>query len=101
VEKPSDFAESRHFPRYQSDNTNALNSQPAYCYTGQQDDVMRFCRKIFVMSPMRVVSLGSQIRVDDFPEPIFFFVKDHPRPVPQDVWDFLAQRKATYVELRL
>lgn len=82
-------------------SNDALSTQPFYCYGPQQNEVGAFCRKLFIMSPLRVCNYAEQIRTDDYPNPVFFFVKDHKEPVPQEFWDALFKHKTTYVEVHL
>jgi hypothetical protein len=70
----------------------ALDSERLYCYAPQANDVMRLCRRLFVMSPCHACNRPDQI-ID--PEPVFFFVENHPRPVPPEFWERL--KNATIV----
>jgi hypothetical protein len=84
------------------ENPNAIESQPIYCYSGQADEIARLHRRLFIMSPLIPVSGPHQIRLHDFPHPVFFFVKSHPRPVPWDEFlPFLTENDATTVEVEL
>ena len=80
---------------------DALSTQPIYCYAEHQNEVVAFCRKLFIMSPLRVVRQAETIRMDD-PDPIFFFVKNHKTPVPEAFWEVLFKNvNTTYVEITL
>ena len=75
---------------------NALETPPIYCYAGQQNEVAAFCRRTFLMSPLRVVLGADQITEE---APTFFYVKDHLNPVPCELLDFLVGKDALLVRL--
>ncbi len=80
---------------------NSMESPPVYCYARQAEDVLRLCRLLHVMSPVREVSTKEMIRCGEFkfPHPIFFYVLNHPWSVPLDFWPYLRANHAIIVEL--
>lgn len=82
------------------ENPSAAESQPVHCYTGQQDEILRLCRRLFIMSPCIPVWVPEQIRVDEWEHPIFLFNKNHPKTVPWDKFlPYLTDHQATIVEI--
>ncbi len=75
---------------------DALHVQPVYCYAGQQNEVAAFCRRTFLMSPLRVVLDVAQITEDT---PTFIYVEKHQNPVPDELWKGLAFKNTSYVKL--
>ena len=75
---------------------NALETEPVYCYIGQQNDVAEFCRRTYLMSPLRAAFTVKQIEGE---RPTFIYVRNHLNPVPAQWWELLVERDARYVEL--
>jgi hypothetical protein len=80
---------------------NSMESPPAYCYSPQAEDVLRLCRLLHIMSPLREVRTKDMIRCREFrfPHPIFFHVVKHPHPVPRDFWPLLRENHAVIAML--
>lgn len=93
-------------------NPNAIESEPCFCYSGQADEILAVCRRMFIMSPIHscrdAVQIGSafeQWRHSVQPSvrqehPIFFFVKDHGKPVPTNFWSVLEKMGAILVGIQ-
>jgi len=75
---------------------DALSTPPVYCYFGQQTEVAEFCRRTFLMSPLRAAFTPDQI---DGERPTFIYVRNHINPVPDEWWYYLAGVNARYAEL--
>ncbi len=78
---------------------DALNTDPVYCYRGQVEDVRRFAREVFLMTPLVECAVPEQIRKPERNAPVFIFVPNHPVPVPQEFFDYLQAMKAMLVRL--
>jgi hypothetical protein len=93
-------------------NPNAIESEPCFCYSGHVDEIRAIFRRVFVMSPVRschdAVQIGpafEQWRQSVQPNvrqehPIFFFVKDHGKPVPTNFWPVLEKMGAIIVSIQ-
>jgi hypothetical protein len=74
-----------------------MQADPIFCYRGQIEAVRRFAAELFIMTPLRECALPEQVFQPDRNKPVFFFVKDDPRPVPEYFWPYLEKLGATLV----
>jgi hypothetical protein len=86
-----------------------MESEPCFCYSGQVNEIRVICHRLFVMSPVhscgdagRISSAFERWRHSVQPNirqehPIFFFVKDHVKPVPANFWPTLEKMGAILV----
>ena len=82
------------------ENPDAIHSQIIYCYAGHRKEILRLCRRLFIMSPCTAVWSPNQIKLDEWKHPIFFFSKNHPSSVPWDEFlPFLTEHQATVIEI--
>lgn len=92
-EKPEDSISPSSVVRAEQRRGNpldAVTTPPVFCYRPHASEILKLCRLIFIMTPVREFSMAYQLP-DDGPI-ILAYMASHPTPIPQDIWDKLAGR---------